>query len=256
MHMTGAEDKRLSDGRIAVTNREATMAQVDRYKEFPAFVPVGEELVQLAKYWLREKMSIQVFLWYGCWGPSDLRRCDHTHQRVYGELVPLLGEAKVKELADEAAQEFCRDWSPEDRRVFLSGDEVEMQRLAERVTETDEWLNAGDTEAVLQVIKCGSRESPVASRAIERRLGLSEEQIWHAVRNLKLNGKAVCYPLAEVHPQGGSRPLWNPTYWCPASDDEWDAWVQEARFNLARARHAYDSVTLTGVAANSPKTEQ
>ena len=111
------------------------MSQINNYTEFPEFVPVYEELAQMATYWLSEITSLE---WYMLLGHSgrDRKRRDYAHGRIH-ELALLLGAAQVERLGVEAAIEFCAEWSPEERQVFMTGSPEERTRLADMIYDLD-----------------------------------------------------------------------------------------------------------------------
>ena len=59
------------------------------------------------------------------------------------------------------------------------------------MNEEEHRLASPDTQQVFDMIADGSKESPISSQEIEEFLGLAEDQVWQAVRNLAQNGKLV-----------------------------------------------------------------
>ena len=207
-------------------------------EQFPAFVPVGEELVQLAKYWLREELSVMWFLNHSV-GRSEVNRRDHVRQRVYGELAPLLGDGRVEKLGIEVLQEFCAEWRPDERRVFISGNGDDRERLIAQMVDEEVWLMDSE-EVAQQIIATGSREDPVSSKVLEERLGCTEDQVWQVVRHLLRSGRIICFDLTELSAPASERGSLG--YWCPETEAEREAWMEEAALDLARAKQTYESV--------------
>ena len=178
----------------AGSSGEAKVCDYDDHQEYPEFVRVGEELAVLAKYWLTEDLGLCWFsAGYGSSGRERKRR-DYSIDRVYLDIQRLIGKEKTDQTIEEVNFKFCEQFSAEERRRFLAGD----CELASEMSEEEHRLASSDTQQVFDMITDGSKESPVSSQEIEECLGLAEDQVWQAVRNLALNGKLVCYDPTQL----------------------------------------------------------
>ena len=77
-------------------------------QEISRFVPSQDELFQLVKYWVKEAISDEWFIFWGqCFGTSDLRRIDEDWDRV-AEIRAILGAERTEIAVDEAYQEYAQ----------------------------------------------------------------------------------------------------------------------------------------------------
>ena len=78
---------------------EAKMPDYDDDQEYPEFVPVGEELEVLAKYWPTEELGLcWFFAGYGSAGRERKRR-DYSIDRVYSDIQRLIEKRKLTSLS-------------------------------------------------------------------------------------------------------------------------------------------------------------
>jgi hypothetical protein len=98
-------------------------------QECPEFVVTRHELLQLAHFWMSERMNHD-FDWFvcQCTGSPEWRRSVYVGRRL-DRLTNVLGGRKMQQLWEECVARFRRErsLSEEDWRIFQSGTDAEQE---------------------------------------------------------------------------------------------------------------------------------
>jgi hypothetical protein len=131
----------------------------------PDFVPTQDELIQLVKYWVREAIDDEYFIFAGqCFSSSDLRRIDSDWKRV-NEIAQILGEEETDKAVMKAYEETAQDFDQSEWIVFRYGTRKEKCTYQDKGGQFLSDFERGEAEEI-------------ASRVIQRvfRKGTPEEQ--------------------------------------------------------------------------------
>jgi hypothetical protein len=113
---------RLTEGRSGADQmREDSLEAPNRFETQTDFVPTRDELIHLVKYWVKEAIDDEYFIFWGqCFGVSDLRRIHLDWQRV-NEIAQILGEAETDKAVKKAYEETAQDFKQSDWILFRYG---------------------------------------------------------------------------------------------------------------------------------------
>jgi hypothetical protein len=134
-------------------------------QDSPDFVPTHGELIQLVKYWVREAIDDEYFIFAGqCFSSSDLRRIDSDRKRV-NEIGQILGEEETDKAVMKAYEETAQDFDQSEWIVFRYGTRKEKCAYQDKGGQLLSDFERGEAEEI-------------ASRVIQRvfRKGTPEEQ--------------------------------------------------------------------------------
>jgi hypothetical protein len=100
-----------------------------------SFVPTKNEVLQLARYWATEIITLDFYFFlYGQTGSEEWRTYLFAERRL-NRISQLVGEEEVRNAFKDAEETFGKARLPQDWKVFKEGSEEEQRLYRDKVWE-------------------------------------------------------------------------------------------------------------------------
>ena len=143
-------------------------------------MPTQNELINLVKYWVKEAIADEYFIFWGqCFGNSDLRDTDFDWNRV-NEIAQILGEEETNRAVKKAYEETAHDFERSDWIVFRFGTQEERTAYQDKGGQCLSNFECG----VAEEIACKVVQRVFRDGAPERQQALLKDELARYERKL------------------------------------------------------------------------